>query len=216
MRPSIKKLVNVHSSRFVIGTLLSIIVFGLCLFVYGNLKVGLFFAALFIFIGAVKITETVIPQRYLSVLYVVWLIATAFVTLFLSQLCLNEVLPEKGLFVISLGILLITALFLILTLITLRVRISTIIVSAILIIFTCLNYFVFVFRGSEIAPADVLSIWTAGNVASEYSFDLPAPMFYALSLAMIYFFASYAMPSYHIERRKKARVICGFRQQYVL
>ena len=156
MNPDLKKTVTVNRGRFILGVFLSIAAFVVSFTVYNNLKAGLFFAFLFLLTGAVKISETAIPHRVLYVLYILWTIATAFVTLFLSQFCLNEWMPEKGLLLIILGMLLIIALFAIPALFTLRIRITSIIVSAVLILFTCVNYFVFVFRRSEIAPADML------------------------------------------------------------
>lgn len=209
MNPDLKKTVTVNRGRFILGVFLSIAAFVVSFTVYNNLKAGLFFAFLFFLTGAVKISGTAIPHRVLYVLYILWTVATAFVTLFLSQFCLNEWMPEKGLLLIILGMLLIIALFSIPALFTLRIRITSIVVSAVLILFTCVNYFVFAFRGSEIAPADLLSIGTAGNVAAEYAVFIPATMFYALVLAVVYYFASYALPSYKSNHKIKARIQYG-------
>lgn len=204
-----RKVIQIRSVRFLLGCLLAAAAFAVSMLVYGKLKAGLFFAVLFVFAGAVRIPDEAIPRRILAVLYAVWLVFTAFVTLGLSQFCLNEVLPENGLLVTVLGTLLILALFLIPVVFTLRIRISAVVVSAVLILFTCLNYFVYLFRGSEIAPADILSITTAGNVAAEYVFRVPSSMFYALALSVFYYFSSFALPRYIVEKRTGVRILCG-------
>ena len=162
---------------------------------------------MFIIVGAVKIPDSRIEKRFLAVLYSGWLVVSAFVALGLSQFCQNEVLPERGLFVTVLGILLIIGLFLIPVVFTLKIRITVVIVSAILILFSCANYFVFAFRGSEIAPADLLSITTAGNVAANYSFVIPPPMYYAVVLMTLYFFLSYALPAIRVQKRRHIRFL---------
>ena len=196
MRTKIKQIVKIRSARFCLGCLFAAAAFAVSLLVYGKAKAGLFFAVLFLLAGAVKLPDSLISRRGLSVLYSVWLVFTAFVTLFFSQFCLNEVLPENGLLATSLGTLLILCLYLIPIVLTLKIRICATLVSAVLILFACLNYFVFLFRGSEIAPADLLSVTAAGNVAAEYSFRVPSAMFYSLTLSAVYFFASFALPPY--------------------
>ncbi len=206
MKSKVKQIVIIHPARFILACLFAAAALAISALAYGKPKVGLFFAALFLLTGAIKIPDTMFSQRGLTVLYTVWLVLTAFATLFFSQFCLNEVLPENGFFVTLLGILLILSLLLLTGVFTLKIRFTAIFVSAILIFFTCLNYFVFLFRGSEIAPADILSVVAAGNVAAEYSFRVPAAMFYALTLSAVYYFASYSLPSYVVNKRKKMRV----------
>ena len=202
----VRQIIHIRSLRFVLGCILAAAALAISLLVYGKAKAGLVFAVLFIMTGAVRIPEDMIPQRLLPILYTVWLVVTAFATLALSQFCLNEVLPENGLLPTVLGVALILALFLLPLVLTLKIRLTAIVVSSILIVFTCINYFVFLFRGSEIAPADILSITTAGNVAAEYSFRVPAAMFYALCLSAIYYFASFALPKYSPDKGKKPRL----------
>lgn len=206
MKSTLKQIVRIRSLRFGVGCLFAITSFTVSLYCYDNLKAGVLFAVLFILTGAILIQGELIPPHILSIIYIGWFILTAFATLVLSQFCLNEVLPKKGIFVTFLGFLLILTLCAIPAVLSLRIRISTIAVSGFLIVFTCVNYFVFLFRGSEIAPADILSITTAGNVAAKYSFRVPAAMFYALMLSAIYFFASFALPALYICRKRYVRI----------
>ena len=113
MKTKPKQVVSVRSLRFVLGCVLAAAAFAISLSVYNSLKAALFFAVLFLVVGAVKIPDSLIDKRFLPVLYSGWLVLSAFVTLGLSQFCQNEVLPERGLFVTILGILLIIGLFLI-------------------------------------------------------------------------------------------------------
>ena len=207
MSTKVKKFVKIRSVRFCLGCLFAAAAFAISVLAYDKAKAGLFFAVLFLLAGAVKIPDTLISRRGLTVLYTIWLVLTAFATLFFSQFCLNEALPDRGFFVTLLGTLLILCLYLIPFVFTLKIRVCVTVVSAILILFTCLNYFVFLFRGSEIAPADLLSVTAAGNVAAEYSFRIPAAMFYALILSVIYYSASFALPAYVIDKKKKTRIV---------
>lgn len=206
MRTKVKQIVTIRSARFCLGCLFAAAAFAISVLAYGKPKVGLFFAVLFILTGAVKFPEPMFSRRGLTVLYAVWLVLTAFATLFFSQFCLNEILPDQGYFVTFLGTLLILCLFLIAIVFTSKVRASATIVSAILILFSCLNYFVFLFRGSEIAPADILSITAAGDVAAQYSFVIPSVMFYGLCFSFLYYFASYTFPAYIILETKRTRL----------
>lgn len=209
MKTKIKQIIHIRSARFCLGCLFAAAAFAISLLVYGKAKAGLFFAVLFLLAGAVKLPDNLISRRGLSVLYVVWLVFTAFVTLVLSQFCQNEALPVYGALPIALGILLIITLFLIPLLVFLHIRAASIIVSALLILFSCLNYFVYIFRGSAIAPADLLSVVAAGNVAAEYSFRIPSFMFYALVLSGIYYFFCGSLPHIKVEKRKKTRLCCA-------
>ncbi len=204
-----KKLIKLHSFRFALGCIFAASSFAISLLVYNNLKAAVLFSILFLLAGSINIPEDLFSEIFLPPIYVFWVILTAFVTLVMSQLCLNETFPESGLSAVLLGMLLILSLFLISIVITLKVRISVIVVSAVLIVFTCINHFVYLFRGSEIAPADILSITTAGNVAAEYSFFIPAPMYYAFSLSVICYFFSYALPAVSFCKKGRMRIVCG-------
>ena len=210
MKISLKQWIHIRSKRFAFGGICAIVAFGFSWFFYERPMAGLFFATLFILAGVFAIPKEAVPHSFLRFLYTIWVIITAFVVLALSQLCLNEALPDGGTYVIVGGVLLILLLVLLPFIITLRIRGTALLVSITLIVFTCFNYFVFCFRGSEIAPADILSITTAGNVASEYSFAVPSPMFYAVTLAAIYFFFSFALPGLTVEKKKKTRLLCCF------
>lgn len=142
----------------------------------------------------------------LPILYALLLVISSFVTLALSQFCLNEVMPEKGVPVIVLGMILILSLYAFMTAMTLRIRLAVVAVSALLIVFSCLDHFVFLFRGNEIAPSDILSITTAGNVAAEYDFNIPATMFYALTLCVAYFVACFSLPGFKITTGRSDRI----------
>lgn len=209
MKTKAKQVVSVRSPRFALGCGLAVAAFAVSLWVYDNLKAALFFAGMFIIVGAVKIPDSRIEKRFLPVLYSGWLVLSAFVTLGLSQFCQNEVLPVYGVFPTILGALLIALLFLVVFAISLHIRSAVIITSTLLIAFSCLNYFVYVFRGSAIAPADLLSITTAGNVATVYLFRIPPFMFYTLVLSGVYYFACFSLPRYKTFNYQKTRIYCS-------
>ena len=192
MKDSIK--VVFRPKKLLAGGFLAITAFAICIVAYNNFKAGALFAAAFLLSSVTNIQSKSRP-RGMWLLYGAWLFVTAFITLALSQLCLNESFPESGVLATVLGIFLIMAIFLLVFTITLRIRLSIVITASILLIFSCFNHFVYQFRGSEIVPADILSIATAGNVASNYNIRIPASMAYALIIIMIYYCFSAALPA---------------------
>ncbi len=209
----LKQTIKLRSWRFLLGCVLAAASFAMSVLFYHKLNAGVLFAALFVLAGAVRIpgaatTKGRSPNKErLPYVYAGWLFLLAFATLFLSQLCQNEGLPTQGLLETVLGTLLILALYLMVAGITLKPR-SVFFVYGVLLLFSCANHFVFQFRGSEIAPADLLSITTAGNVAAEYSYRIPSPMFYALVFGAVILFASFSLPPLTISRRKTGRICC--------
>ncbi len=208
MFKTIKQCIKLNSERFYIGLIIAFITFVLSLFIYKNIKAGLFFLFSFIVVGMIKLPDDIVSPRVLKTIYIVWVLVTAVVVLFLSQLCMNEVFPENTMATV-LSVVLILFLYIISFLIFLRIRGVTIIISSVIIVFSCANYYVYLFRGSEIIPADILSIATAGNVAAEYSFRIPVFMYYSLVLFVLYCFTSYVFPKMEVIKRGITRVISG-------
>ena len=207
----LRKIINTHSIRFLAGVILAAIFLFISVYHYHNLKAAVFFFCLFIGSGLINIQESVFSKKVLSCLYALWLVFSAVATLFFTQFVLNELFPEKGIIQTVLGVLLILAIYLLGLAVTNKIRVTTTVISAAMMIFACLNYFVYLFRGSEIAPADILSIGTAGNVVAQYSFTVPRSMFYSIGLFIAYYFISFGFPEYIPDNNTRLRIrsICA-------
>ena len=69
MSTKVKQIVKTRSVRFCLGCLFAAAAFAISVLAYDKAKAGLFFAVLFLLAGAVKIPDTLIPKRGLTVLY---------------------------------------------------------------------------------------------------------------------------------------------------
>ena len=130
-----------------------------------------------------------------------------FATVFTCQLLLNESVLSLGFQRIFLNMAICGIVMGVIYVITAKLRLSVIIGMAVLMIFTAANYFVFIFRGSELCPADFLSLGTAVAVADRYTFSVDAPFVYAVILAMIFSFSVFCVKSQKTTKYKKNRII---------
>ena len=173
--------------------------------------------------GASLIAEAILPVAFLlmsvvevrcssrvaDILIITWSTIALFATVFTSQLLLNESIFSLGLQRIFLNMAICGIVTGFIYVITAKLRLSVIISMAVLMIFTTANYFVFIFRGSELCPADFLSLGTAAAVADRYTFSVDAPFVYAVILAMLYSFSVYCVKSQKkkITKNAKNRII---------
>lgn len=68
------------------------------------------------------------------------------------------------------GTLIVVALIMLMSMITASIKTSVLLGTLPFLLFSTINYYVYLFRGREICPYDLLSIGTAMNVVSEYQF----------------------------------------------
>ena len=197
---------KIKTPRFIIGIAFALTAAVITCVLTNNVKASLLFAALFVGSGCISIENTVLSSKIKLSLYSVWFIITAFVTCFLSELVLNEQIISLGLFRIVLGMIICLILFLFLYAITLHPVISVSIALIFLVFGTIVNYYVYRFRGSELQPADLLSITTAGDVAGAYKIVPTNTIIYALILAFLYLFLSFGLPSMAV--KNKVHVSC--------
>ena len=201
-----EKVFQSERRRLICGAILAVIVFAVCLY-FSAVKQGIVFAAAFLLAGAFKIKEKAFDEKQLRRIYTVWLVISGIVTSFLSQLALNESYLRIHLLNMVLELLIVLFLVLLLILITLRPRISSHIVMIAVVIFSMVNYYVFQFRGSELAPSDIFSYQTAMNVVSEYHIAIELTMVYAGIIGVLWIFLSYALPPFRYRNAIRSRLI---------
>lgn len=172
------------------GILFAALSFGLCCIAGASNTATLFFSVMFL---AVSVVELKCNAVAVELLLVFWGIASTFITVFASQLLLNESTFSLGILRILLNMAICGSVMGLLYCITARIRLSAIAGMAAFVIFTAVNYFVFAFRGSELCPADFLSLGTAMAVADRYTFAVDAPFAYAIMLAALYLFAGFCI-----------------------
>lgn len=181
--------------------------FAVTFFFTGQIKAGIVFAILFIIAGAINIEDDTLDIMTELTIYIIWFVASALVTCFLSELVLNEDITSLGVFRIFLGCIICLFLFLLLYSISLRPVASVSIIMSFLVFGTAVNYYVYRFRGSEVQPADILSIATAGDIAGEYKVVLTSTIIYAFILTGIYIFLSLGLPKISISRKLRCRIV---------
>ena len=105
------------------------------------------------------------------------------------------------------GALIVTALITLLNAVTARTRLSVLLGTLPFLLFSTITYYVYLFRGREICPHDLLSIGTAMNVVSEYQFSFSPYVLigwlgWAFLMASLFFTKREAGP-----RRKTLRAV---------
>lgn len=200
-----QKVFKIKTSRFVIGLILAGVFFTITFFCVREVKAGIAFAILFIVSGAFNIDRNInTPTKW--VIYIIWALVTAFVTCFLSELALNEKILSIGAFQIILSCIICLFLLFSLFAITLHPVISAGVVITVVVFISAVNYYVFQFRGSEIQPADFLSLVTAGDIASEYHFTITSTILYAAVITVIYIFFSSGLPKLEVKHKLRSRL----------
>lgn len=201
-----QKVFKIKSLRFIIGLILAGVFFAITFLCVREVKAGVVFAILFIVSGAFYIDRDInAPTKW--AIYILWALVTAFVTCFLSELALNEKILSIEAFHIILACIICLFLFFLLFAITLHPVISAGIILVLLVFISAVNYYVFQFRGSEIQPADILSIVTAGDIAGEYHFKLTSTIIYAAAITVIYIFFSFGLPKLEFKHKLRSRAI---------
>lgn len=204
---SLSNIVSIRSGRFLIGALLAILSLLSCYVLVDKWKAGIVFAVMFLGLGAFKIKDGVLKDSAVRVLYVAYIVVAAFAGGFLTQHILNERFLSIGAFRVALTMCLFLVLFLAVYAVILRPVAAVNVVVVALVLFSFANHFVFAFRGSEIQPADILSIRTAGNVAAQYHIVITGAILYALIMTAAFVFAGHILPHWTPSSRGRARIL---------
>lgn len=202
-----KTVFNLKSRRFLAGVTLAIGSLFLSFFLLHSAAQGCVFAALFVLAGAVQIKEEDIKEKKTIIINLLWLAISSLAVFFFTQFILNETLITIEPKIILLNMILCMIVILLFFVISLSSRISISIAAILLNLFTTVNYFIFLFRGSELAPADILSFKTAASVAADYKIPFVRVIYYAWMLTFIYIFLTFGLPRWKIEKKLRARLL---------
>ena len=115
-----------------------------------------------------------------------WCLCTVPVVLFATQLLLNQRTLDIGIPKLLLGCLAVGVLIGFLYILFRRIKPAAICSVILLMLLTTVNYFVYLFRGSEFAPYDFLAFGTAADVAAQYQYQIDAPFAYAWCVAVFW------------------------------
>lgn len=193
--------INVKNQRFVIGVVLAVLSIAICL-LNNVFKAGVVFSTLFLMISFINVSGE-IKKIWQKIIYTIsFFIIAAFITIFLSQLLLNESTFSIGILRLVLGMNICIIIYLFIYLFTFSVKISVSVGSCAILFFTLINYYVWLFRGSELNPSDILSIGTAANVANKYKFVLNSNIIYAWLAMILFVFLMIALPKCKICHKK--------------
>ncbi len=196
-------IISAKSLLCMIFAMLSVIVCN----TYGSLKAGIVFAFLFCVIGFVQPKKGDIDKGSTKVLYVSALyLFSAFIIVFICQLILNESTFDLGGLRIFLNGCISLIICLLFSIPSLSFRGAIFLASGIIALFSTVNNYVFLFRGSEISPSDILSIGTAANVAAEYKVSPNGPIVYAWLFLVVYWCFLFSLPKIIIKNRIAARL----------
>lgn len=101
--------------------------------------------------------------------------------------------------------------------ITASPKLSLLVTSGVLALFSTVNNYVFLFRGSELCPTDILSIGTAANVAANYKVVPTPPVIYGWLFLILYWCFLLTLPKVQVSRKAFYRtasilllVVCSF------
>lgn len=197
---------TISSRKFVLCGLLALLAGILC-YVYGSSKAGIILAGAFLIVGAIHLKKETIDERWMKKLYgAVLCILCAFMMVFICQRVLNESVFSIGSLriVLNMCVCLIVTFFLFF--ITVRLRTSLVLSSFVLVFLSTVNHYVFLFRGSELAPSDVLSVGTAANVAARYKVIPNAPIIYAWLLLILSWCVIFTLPDIRADRKVLLRI----------
>ena len=193
--------------KFFIGCFLAAFSYMLCCFANASTEAKLMLPIMFLVVAGIEVRFA--PPKITHVLVLLWSVGIIFVTVYASQLMLNESTFSLGIQRIVLNMAICSSVMCVFYLITAKRRFSVIAGTTVLMLFTAVNYFVFKFRGSELCPADFLSLKAASAVVKRYEFSIDAPFAYAVILAVAFIFAGFSIRNVKIFPKAKSRLHVG-------
>ena len=198
-----RKIIQFKSKRVIISAVLSVVSILLCYIISGSLIIGLFFAAAFLAAGIFSMRSFTVKWYY----FLPWIMLASFVTLFLSQFMQNEILFTLPIKRIVLGLICCLVPMLVLFLISMRPLFSAFLVAILILLLSTVNAYVYELRGSELCPADLLTIRTAMNVADQYTYTLTSPILYSWIIFGVFAVFSFGLPKICKEKGLLSRAI---------
>ena len=185
-----RKAVKEHKAKLAIFVGAALLCFALC-------SHFSFKAACILSLGIVVIGLVNLPirnRKALAFLYLLWAIMLSFSVCFLStMICYETYFWSIGLRNIILSVSLVLCSVLALFLVTLRFRMSVIAITSVCMVLSTINHYVYMFRGNEFTPNDILSIGTAINVAAQYSMKLTSAIVYSWFVWLLFVLAGFTL-----------------------
>lgn len=200
---SVMSVVRFSKPKAVLGGALAVAAY-LCGNAWCGQTQGLCFAAIFLLLGCVKLEPE--QERSKFLLNLLWTAVMIYVTCYISTELSDSgkwagIAANKRVmnFLCVLGV---SALLL---LITGKPRLSMLAVSFALAFLCMANGFIYKFRGRELMALDFLSIGTAMNVASQYTFTVYPRLVYGWLCWAAAAFAAFCVPSVAKTRRNRSQ-----------
>lgn len=135
------------------------------------------------------------------------LLFTAFLFAWLSQHILQLDLFALGRRKACLEMGIIFAASLIIWMITGNTKVSAGLTALLIFIISAADYYVYIFRGSEMAPNDFMSVNTALTVAYDYEYTWTAEIVFAAGILILFLAALSALPEMKLERNIRERLM---------
>jgi len=183
--------------KAIVGLVLGIAALYICAHFYGSLRLGAIFALGFVLIGAVKFDykKRSRERERETILHIVWSLVCLFIICYISLEFLDTRIADNLEFrYILLNFLCALIIYLLSLSITGRASLALIISAVVLLSMSTINGFVFLFRGKEFCAADILSVRTAANVASQYTYYLPPHISIRYIISILLVFSMFSLP----------------------
>lgn len=193
------------SKKTLVGIAFAFFAIFLCHHVHASSRAMLVYSVLFLFLSMFQMQ---CGPRLTKALNVLWLVVAPIVGFFSMQLLLGAAdLNSLGLTKIFLNVACCGVLLCLVFICTANFRTAVILEISLLLTLATANYFVYLFRGSELSPTDFLSVGTALQVADQYVFQMDALFVYGILLGAVYCFCGYCIPVVPIKRTFRHFVI---------
>lgn len=174
------KLLYFSKARFFVSLVLAASSFAICKILYDDVHDGIVCAALFLFFGIIGFNFSSLNSKhpnfkkgYELFTFLAPLICVLIVCYISLDFFLMGFIESMGPSKVALNLLCAFVLYSFFLFITGRPLAACIITVTVLLTMSTINGFVYIFREKEFCVLDILSIRTAANVASQYSFRAP-------------------------------------------
>ncbi len=150
------------------------------------------------------------PERFsrfkISMVYILLILVGLFITLLMCEYVHGFNFLEIRKKFIFFNALLAGCIYLVMHVITNRVKWSLMLTYALIIVASCINYYVNIFRGEAVSAADIFVVGTALNVAGNYTFAFTLNIFRCLLVGAVLFTIVTWMPKEDMYLRKYMRI----------
>ena len=194
----------VKKSRLIIGIVCSMAIIAMGIFAKAS------FLSIMVLVTALVIASLVnvkLPRKLVELTNCLFAVLSAVATVFLSQLIMNEWALSVGVFKVLLAVICVLIVILFFYTIIQNVKISVLCGTAVPMLLTTINYYVYAFRGNEFAPHDFFATQTAVNVFKQYDLFIAPNVFYAWSAYALMIITSFCFDNFCNYRGVVRRVV---------